>query len=133
MLRTARHFYLESSDSAFLSYAQEILDDVTEAVFRKGASAKEAPVFDDDLLTAAFVALAYINLKLSSTRIAQLCLATNAPKEYKLAFVSACSFLARQPERSTFTSLFEVVSTILRQHLKVCEFVTGSVYYADDA
>lgn len=119
MLRTARHFRLESSDSAFLSYATEVEDDLTEAIFKNVASSKDPVLFDDTLLTTMFVSLAYSDIESCSTRIAPRCLAPNAPIQFRLAFVSACLFLAKQPENRIFTPLFTNASIILKKHLKV--------------
>lgn len=119
MLRTARHFRLESSDSAFLSYATEVEDDLTEAIFKNAASSKDLVLFDDMLLTTMFVSLAYSDIETCSTRITPRCLAPNAPIQFRLAFVSACLFLARQPERHIFSSLFMNASIIIKKHLKL--------------
>lgn len=119
LLRTARHFSLESSDSALLSYALDVQDDVREALFRKNAAGSEVTVFDDGLMTAAFVSLAHLNFKTCNENIAPLCLSSNAPSEFKLAFVSACSNLARLPSAKSYSPLFKKIATLIRAHLKV--------------
>lgn len=131
LLRTARHFSLESSDSALLSYALDVQDDVREALFRKNASGNEPVIFDDGLMTAAFVSLVHLNFETCNETIAPLCLASNAPGDFKLAFISACSHLARQPSTTSYAPLFKKISALIRAHLKVLFFFTLMVALAN--
>jgi neurofibromin 1 len=118
LLRVARHFRLDS-DAALLSYALDVQDEVREAVFRKFAPGIDSAVFDDNLMTAAFVSLAYLNFETCHQNLVPLCLSANAPQDFKVAYISACCYFARQPTVGTYQLLFSKASSLIRSHLKV--------------
>jgi neurofibromin 1 len=118
LLRAARHFRLDS-DSALLSYALDVQDEVREAVFRKPASGSDSSIFDDSLMTAAFVSLAYLNFETCQQTLAPLCLSINASQDLKVAYISACCYFARQSNVDTYQALFSKASGLIRTHLKV--------------
>ena len=118
LLRVARHFRLDS-DAALLSYALDVQDEVREAVFRKFAPGIDSAVFDDKLMTAAFVSLAYLNFETCHQYLAPLCLSANSPQDFKVAYISACCYFARQTNVGTYQPLFSKASTLIRSHLKV--------------
>lgn len=119
LLRVARHFNLDS-DSALLSFALDVQDEVQDAVFRRLSLLTESAVFDESLMTAAFVSLAHLNLDTCNQTLAPLCLATNAPQDFKIAYFTACCYFARQPNIDYYQSLFSQASGFIRFHLKVC-------------
>jgi neurofibromin 1 len=118
LLRVARHFRLDS-DAALLSYALDVQDEVREAAFRKFAPGIDSAVFDDKLMTAAFVSLAYLNFEACHQNLAPLCLSANAPQDFKVAYISACCYFARQTNVNTYQPLFSKASSLIRSHLKV--------------
>jgi len=130
LLRVARHFRLDS-DAALLSYALDVQDEVREAVFRKFASGIDSAVFDDNLMTAAFVSLAYLNFETCHQNLAPLCLSANAPQDFKVAYISACCYFARQKNVGTYQPLFAKASTLIRSHLKVGKTTPGAVNLID--
>jgi neurofibromin 1 len=118
LLRVARHFRLDS-DAALLSYALDVQDEVREAVFRKFALGIDSTVFGDNLMTAAFVSLAYLNFETCHQNLAPICLSANAPQDFKVAYISACCYFARQANVENYQPLFSKASTLIRSHLKV--------------
>lgn len=120
LLRVARHFKLDS-DAALLSYALDVQDEVREAVFRKFAPGIDSTVFGDNLMTAAFVSLTYLNFETSHQNLAPFCLSANAPQDFKVAYISACCYFARQANVENYQPLFSKASTLIRSHLKVGE------------
>lgn len=118
LLRAARHFRLDS-DSALLSYALDVQDEVREAVFRRYMPGVDSTSFDDSLMTAAFVTLAHLNFDMCHQNLAPLCLAANAPQDFKVAYISACCYFARQQNCDVYQPLFAKASGLVRSHLKV--------------
>ncbi len=128
LLRVARHFRLDS-DAALLSYALDVQDEVREAVFRKFAPGIDSAVFDDNLMTAAFVSLTYLNFETCHQNLAPLCLSANAPQDFKVAYISACCYFARQTNVGTYQLLFSKASSLIRSHLKVCKMTSSGRYF----
>jgi neurofibromin 1 len=120
LLRIARHFRLDS-DAALLSYALDVQDEVREAVFRRFAPGIDSPTFDENLMTAAFVSLAHLNFETCHQSLAPLCLSINAPQDFKVAYISACCYFARQTNADRYQPLFAKASSLIRSHLKVTE------------
>jgi neurofibromin 1 len=118
LLRAARHFRLDS-DSALLSYALDVQDEVREAVFRRYTPGVDSTSFDDSLMTAAFVTLAHLNFDMCHQSLAPLCLSANAPEDFKVAYISACCYFARQQNVDVYQPLFAKASSLVRSHLKV--------------
>ena len=121
LLRIARHFSLEGNDSALLSYALDVQEEVRDALFRKNIVGSEGAIFDNGLMTAAFVSLTHLDFESCNEHIAPQCLSSNAPNDFKLAFVSACSNLAKLPNSHLYSELFEKTTALIRGHLKVTE------------
>jgi neurofibromin 1 len=122
LLRVARHFK-HDSDSALLCYALDIQDEIREAIFCRSIPGTDSTTFDDDLITAAFVSLAHLNLEFSHQVLAPLCLAASASQDLKNAFISACCYLAKQPGSETYQPLFVKASVFIRSHLKVNNYI----------
>jgi neurofibromin 1 len=118
LLRVARHFR-HDSDSALLSFALDVQDEVREAIFRRFSLGTDSAVFDDSLITAAFVSLTHLNFEACHQSLAPLCLAATAPEDLKTAFISACCYLAKQPNSESYQPLFVKASGFIRSHLKV--------------
>jgi neurofibromin 1 len=118
LLRVARHFTLDS-DAALLSYALDVQNEVREAVFKRYTTGMDSTIFDNGLMTAAFVSLAHLNLETCVESLAPLCLALNAPQSLKIAIISACSHFARQRNAQDYQPLFAKASNFIRVQLKV--------------
>ncbi|KAL3421048.1 GTPase-activator protein for Ras-like GTPase [Phlyctema vagabunda] len=117
LLRVARHFS-KDSDAALLSFALDVQEEVREAVFRKYTAGMDATIIDSSLMTAAFVSLAHLSFNTCVDNLATVCLAPNAPQDFKIAVVSACSHFARQTNANDYQRLFLKISTFLRAQLK---------------
>jgi len=72
----------------------------------------DASNIDSTLMTATFVSLAHLNFDTCVENLAPLCLSVNAPQDFKIAVVSACSH--------EYQPLFVKVAEFVRTQLKVC-------------
>ena len=118
ILRVARHFPLDS-DAALLSYALDVQEEVREAVFRRYTAGMDSQIIEGGLMTAAFVSLAHLNFETCVDSLAPICLAPNAPQDFKIAVISACSHFARQSNAEDYQPLFSKVADFVRSQLKV--------------
>jgi neurofibromin 1 len=118
LLRVARHFR-NDGDSALLSYALDVQDEVREAMFRRFPPGTDSTIFDDSLITAAFVSLAHLNFEACHQNLAPICLTANAPQDLKTAFILACCHFAKHPDAGSYQPLFAKASGFIRSHLKV--------------
>lgn len=118
VLRVARHFPLDS-DSALLSYAQDVQEEVREAVFRRYTVGAENTSIDSGLMTAAFVSLAHLNFRTCVDSLAPFCLAPNTSPDFKLAVIRACTHFAKQSNASDYHPLYVKLSEFIRTYMKV--------------
>lgn len=118
LLRVARHFPLDS-DSALLSYALDVQEEVREAVFRRYTVGAENTTIDSGLMTAAFVSLAHLNFKTCVDSLTPFCLAPNTSPDFKLAVMRACTHFARQSNVNDYMPLFVKISEFIRTYMKV--------------
>lgn len=118
LLRAARHFSFDG-DSALLSYALDVQDDVREVLFRRFSSDSDAANFDDNLMTSAFVTLAQLNFDMCQQSLTPLCLSPGSLMELKITYISACCYFARQPDVQKYQPLFKSASGLTRLHLEV--------------
>ncbi|KAL6412878.1 neurofibromin 1, partial [Ilyonectria robusta] len=116
LLRAARHFDAES-DSALVSYAQDVQDEVRDAVFRR-VSSSEPTLFEQDMMTAAFVSLAHLNLD-GVNALVETCISPNTPNSFKLAVVQSCSYFAQQPYALRYHELFDIAVPFMRSQLEI--------------
>lgn len=127
LLRAARHFDAES-DSALVSYALDVQDEVRDSVFPRSpstsaspspTSAVDTPIFDQDTMTAAFVSLAHLNLDGSVHTLVQSCISRAAPDSFKVAAVQGCCYFARQPFALQYHELFDQILPFMQSQLEV--------------
>ncbi len=118
LLRAARHFHAES-ESALMSYAMDVQDEVRDAVFRRFPAGSDASLFEQDILTAAFVSLAHLNFDMCAGSLAQTCLAPSAPLSFKIAVIQSCSHFARLDGSEKYQPLFVAASAFVQSQLKV--------------
>lgn len=118
LLRAARHFDAES-DSAFMSYAMDVQDEVKEAVFRRFAPGSDGVLFEQDIMTAAFVSLTHLNFDLCVESLAPTCLIPSAPHSFKISVIQACSHFARLGDNGKYEPLFTAASAFIQGQLQV--------------
>lgn len=118
LLRAARHFDAES-DSALMSYAMDVQDEVRDAVFRRFTPGAEAVLYEQDIMTAAFVSLLHLNFEHSVESLAVSCLSSSAPHSFKIAVVQACAHFARLENNQKYQPLFSTVSAFIQGKLQV--------------
>ncbi|EAQ83903.1 hypothetical protein CHGG_10307 [Chaetomium globosum CBS 148.51] len=112
LLRAARHFDAES-DSALMSYAMDVQDEVRDAVFRRFTPGAEAVLYEQDIMTAAFVSLLHLNFEHSVESLAVSCLSSSAPHSFKIAVVQACAHFARLENNQKYQPLFSTAMAVL--------------------
>ncbi|TEA10445.1 Neurofibromin [Colletotrichum sidae] len=115
LLRAARHFVAED-DAALVSYAMDVQDEVREAVFRRSGST-DSSLFDQDLMTAAFVSLAQLSPDSCVDSISQSYLSPSAPQGFKAAVVQGCRYFARQPDAQLYEQLYLATGPFMRTQL----------------
>src|SRR3569833_755148 len=118
LLRAARHFDAES-DSALMSYAMDVLVVVCVVVFRRFSAGSDASLFEQDILTAAFVSLGHLNNDMCAESLAQSCLSPSAPTSFKIAGIQSCSHFARLDASDKYQPLFAAASAYIQGQLKV--------------
>lgn len=112
ILRVARHFE-HDSDAALLSFALDVQEEVRDAVFRRHVAGTEVTI-DSGLMTAAFVSLAHLGFETAVKTLAPLCLAPNAPQDFKIAAISACAHFSRQTNSEEYEPLYAKVAEFIR-------------------
>lgn len=117
LLRAARHFDLES-DSAFVSYALDVQDEVRDAVFRRHTSGPDSVLFEQDIMTAAFVSLTDLNYEGCLESLAPSCLTPIAPLGFKVAIIQACTHFATLEDPGKYQELYQMVA----------DFVLGQLF-----
>lgn len=125
LLRAARHFDLEN-DSAFVSYALDVQDEVRDAVFRRNISGPESALFEQDILTAAFVSLTDLNYDGTVESLAPACLAPTAPLGFKIALMEGCTHFASLEQGDKYNDLHLVAIQFVMAQLKVCASRDGT-------
>lgn len=118
LLCAARHFDAES-DSALVSYAMDVQDEVRDAVFRHSASNSPSAHFDQSMITAAFITLAHLNLDVCIDTVLDTCTSPSSPHSFKVAVIQACCHLASQPHSSKYNELFNEALPFIQSQLKV--------------
>ncbi|PNP48815.1 hypothetical protein TGAMA5MH_00270 [Trichoderma gamsii] len=119
LLRAARHFNAES-DSALVSYAMDVQDEVRDAVFRHSATGSLSAQFDHNMITAAFITLAHLNLDVCIDTVLDTCISPSSPYRFKVAVIQACCHLANLPESSKYNELFNDALPFIQSQLKAC-------------
>jgi len=117
LLRAARHFDAEA-DAAILSYAMDVKNDIRDAVFRRTTSPSEASIFDQSMMTAAFISLAHINSEGLTESLVPTCLHPNSPQSFKIAVVQGCAYFARQSDGERYKKLLKSVVPFVQAQLK---------------
>ncbi|KAG5988396.1 hypothetical protein E4U52_006628 [Claviceps spartinae] len=88
LLRAARHFEA-GSDSALVSYAMDIHDEIRDSVFCLSPAGSPTLNLDQDMVTVAFVSLAHLDPKGGVETLTNCCVSPNAPNTYKIAVIQA--------------------------------------------
>lgn len=118
LLRVSRHFDA-NSDTALVGYAMDVQDEVREAVFRRSPAGVDVTAFEQDMMTAAFVSFAQLNLESSVETLVKDCLVSSAPITFKLAVVQGCCYFAKQDNPARFGRVFAASAPFMREQLKV--------------
>ncbi|KAL2018057.1 hypothetical protein VTK56DRAFT_1323 [Thermocarpiscus australiensis] len=132
LLRAARHFDAES-DSALLSYAMDVQDEVRDAVFRRFAPGVEGVLFEQDIMTAAFVSLAHLNFESCVDSLAVACLAPSAPHSFKIAVIQACAHFARLSDSQNYQALFTTASAFIQGQLHTVSDLLAEGYIEEQS
>ena len=119
LLRAARHFDVES-DSALVSYAMDVQDEVRDAIFSQSLPVSSTPYFHQDIISGAFVSLAHLNLNGCVDTLVKTCIAPSAPDRFKIAVVQACSHFARQTHPIKYKDLLDAAIPFVQSQFEVC-------------
>ncbi|KAK3315246.1 hypothetical protein B0H66DRAFT_337826 [Apodospora peruviana] len=133
LLRAARHFDAES-DSALMSYAMDVQDEVRDAVFRRFSPGVDGVLFEQDLMTAAFVSLSHLNFERCVDSLAETCLQPSAPHSFKISVVQSCSHFARLGSSSQeYQPLFTAASAFIQGQLLTMSHLLTEGYVEDQS
>ncbi|KAK0651326.1 hypothetical protein B0T16DRAFT_403638 [Cercophora newfieldiana] len=132
LLRAARHFDADS-DSALLSYAMDVQDEVRDAVFRRFSPGADNTLFEQDIMTAAFVSLAHLNFENCVESLAPSCLASSAPPSFKISVIQACSHFARLYGDGKYQPLFTAASAFIQGQLHTMAGLLTEGYVEDQS
>lgn len=116
LLRVARHFNVES-DSALVSFAMDVHDEVRDAIFRPSPGTQR--IFDQDMVTAGLISLAHLNLEVCLDSLVGYCTSDDAPESFRVALVEACCYFSGLREASSYTPLFNQALPFMKTHMKV--------------
>ncbi|MBE3048181.1 hypothetical protein IMZ48_37885 [Candidatus Bathyarchaeota archaeon] len=118
LLRVARHLDA-GSEAALMGYAMDVQDEVREAVFRRSPAGPDVTAFEQDMMTAAFVSFAQLNMDSSVDNLVQDCLVPSAPITFKLAVVQGCCYFAKQNNPAKFERVFTASSPFMQEQFRV--------------
>lgn len=118
LLRVARHFEVDS-DSALVSYAMDVQDEIRDSVFSLPSDCEPTPTFDQDMTTAAFVSLAYLNPNSGAEGLIQTCTSSLAPDTFKIAVIHACSYICGQSEIGKYSLIHNNLVAFIQSKFEV--------------
>ncbi|KAA8914567.1 hypothetical protein FN846DRAFT_896963 [Sphaerosporella brunnea] len=115
----AGSLFTNDSDSALLSFALDMQNDLREEIFRKPTPGVPTPEdgVDRDVLIKAFVSLARLSVDSVVEHLVPRCLDKNSPMSYKIVVFAAAAVLASQPNPEQFGLLFDNIAPELREYL----------------
>jgi neurofibromin 1 len=115
----AGSLFTNDSDSALLSFALDMQNDMREEIFKKPSPG--VPMAEDaierDVLIKAFVSLARLSVDSVVEHLVPRCLDKNSPMSYKITVFAGAAVLASQPRPEQFALLFETIAPELREYL----------------
>ncbi|KAI0428177.1 GTPase [Xylaria sp. FL1042] len=127
LLRAARHFPT-NPETAFLSYAMDIQDELKDAVFRRHHPVGDGILFEQDLTTAALISLIDMSLDVYVDSLTQVCAVTSAPLSFKVAIMQTCSYFARRPNAQDYRRLYVSVAGFIQHMMKTMSTVSTDLY-----
>lgn len=106
----AASYFPPDSDSALLSFALDVQNEMREEIFKKQlpSPSMEESMVDRELMTKAFVSLCHLSIDSVITHLVPWCLDRNTPVSWKISLFAGASMLAQQ-----------VSYTVYRQSLTV--------------
>lgn len=112
----AASYFPPDSDSALLSFALDVQNEMREEIFRKQVPgpAMEESMVDRELMTKAFVSLCHLSLDTVITHLVPWCLDRNSPVSWKISLFAGATMLAEQVS-FWHVYCFSVPSDIIRQ------------------
>lgn len=119
LLRAARHFD-SNNESALVSYAMDVQDEVKDAILKQAAfSSLDAPILDQDMTTGAFVSLAELDIHGCTDSLLKSCIVSTAPSRQKIAVVQACCYFAKQKCATESAALLEIALPFMQSQFEV--------------
>ncbi|KAL7276775.1 Ras GTPase activating protein ira2 [Rhizina undulata] len=107
------------SESALLSVALDIQNDMREEIFKRNAHNQNMDDngMDRDIMIKAFVSLARLSVESVVEHLVPRCLNPNSPMSFKVTVFAAAAVLASQSNSEFFTPLYEAIAPDLRDYL----------------
>ncbi|KAF3766021.1 hypothetical protein M406DRAFT_256777 [Cryphonectria parasitica EP155] len=130
LLRAARHFDL-NSDAAFISYALDVQDEVHDAVFRRNTSGSDSVLFEQDIMTAAFVSLTDLNYEGCIESLAPNCLKPAAPLGFKIALIQAAAHFATSEDPGRYKALNQLTINFIKVQMRTFAAVFAETCASD--
>lgn len=118
LLRAAHHFDAEN-DSALVSYAMDVHDEVRDAIFSPTSTSSPTASFPQNIITGACVSLVNLNLNGSISTLIETCIDPSAPNAFKIAVLQTCTYFVRQNQLSRCNGLLESVVPFMRAQFEV--------------
>ncbi|KAI5797697.1 hypothetical protein EDC01DRAFT_36289 [Geopyxis carbonaria] len=108
----------QNSDSALLSFALDIQNDMREEIFKKPFTVSgDEGGMDRDVLIKAFVSLARLSVDSVVEHLVPKCLDKASPISFKITVFAAAAVLASQENAEQYRLLFETIAPDLREYL----------------
>lgn len=93
----AASYFPADSDSALLSFALDIQNEMREEIFKRpSVSAGEEYIIDKDVMAKAFVCLCHLSIESVINHLVPRCLEKSAPVSFKIAVFAGAATLAQQ-------------------------------------
>lgn len=108
------------SDSALLSFALDIQNDMREEIFKKhlyNQPAGEDVGMDRDVLIKAFVSLARLSVDSAVEHLLPRCFDKGSPMSFKITVFASAAVLASQQNAEQYRTLFLAIAPELREYL----------------
>lgn len=116
--QAASHFPSDS-DSALLSFALEVQNEMREEIFKRQlfAPGEYEPAVERDVMVKAFVSLCRLNMDNVVTQLIPRCLDKNSPLAFKVTVFSGAAILASNDPHDSYKPLYDSISPSLREYL----------------
>lgn len=116
--QAASHFPPDS-DSALLSFALDVQNEMREEIFKRQlfAPGEYEPAVERDVMVKAFVSLCRLSMDSVVTQLIPRCLDKNSPLAFKVTVFAGAAILAANDPEDNYKPLYQVIAPSLREYL----------------